>query len=116
MCANQTLSHIGAGGSSPGTRATAAGYVWNAIGETIAQGYATPQDVVNGWRGSSPHWTILMSATYRDIGVAYVACTGQTRRHYWTAMVANSTRSATPVSTPTTGPSSVPTPKAWKTL
>ncbi|MFN8424216.1 MAG: CAP domain-containing protein [Anaerolineae bacterium] len=111
MCANQTLSHIGAGGSTPGTRATAAGYPWFAVGETIGQGFPSPQDIVNGWRGSSPHWTILMSATYRDIGVAYAPCAGALRRHYWTAMVANSRSAATPAGPagPTAPPTRTPT-------
>lgn len=98
MCTNQILSHSGAGGSSPGTRATAAGYPWFAVGETIAQGYTTPAAVVAGFKGSPSHWTILMSASYRDIGAGYVSCDGRARRHYWTLMVANSRSAATPVS------------------
>lgn len=107
MCATQTLSHTGAGGSTPGSRITAAGYNWSALGETIAQGYPTPQDVVNGWKGSAPHWNILMSTAYRDIGVGYVSCDGHARRHYWTVDVANSSSPATPVGSPE--PSSTPT-------
>lgn len=98
MCTNQILSHSGSGGSSPSARATAAGYPWYAIGETIAQGYTTPAAVVAGFKGSPSHWTILMSASYRDIGAGYVSCDGRSRRHYWTLMVANSRSAATPVS------------------
>lgn len=108
MCAQQTMSHTGSGGSTPGSRATAAGYSWYAIGETIGQGFPTAQDIVDGWQGSPPHWTILTSATYRDIGVGYAACTGLPRRHYWTAVIANSSRAATPVGAPAGGATSTP--------
>lgn len=107
MCANQTLSHTGSGGSTPGGRVTAAGYSWFAVGETIGQGFPTAQDIVDGWHGSPPHWTILTSATYRDIGVGYVACDGRPRRHYWAAIVANSRSAATPVGAPP--PAATPT-------
>lgn len=113
MCANRILSHYGAGGSSPGTRATAQGYVWNAIGETLAQGYTTPSSVVlNGWKRSSGHWTILMSSRYRDIGVGYVQCSG-TRLHYWTVMVGNSPYAPVPIGGDTGGaPTNTPLPTA----
>ncbi len=114
MCANRTLSHYGVGGSTPGNRATAQGYPWNAIGETLAQGYTTPSSVVlSGWKRGSGHWTILMSSRYRDIGVAYVLCSG-TRLHYWTVMVGNSASAPIPIggsggSSPTNTPVPVAT-------
>lgn len=114
MCANRTLSHYGSGGSTPGTRATAAGYPWFAIGETLAQGYTTPSSVVlNGWRRSSGHWNILMSSRYRDIGVGYVLCSGS-RLHYWTVMVGNSSSPAIPIGDDGggTAPTSTPPPTA----
>lgn len=36
MLAQNTFSHTGANGSTPGTRATAAGYQWTTVGENIA--------------------------------------------------------------------------------
>jgi len=116
MCTNQILSHSGSGGSTPGRRATAAGYPWFAVGETVAQGFTTPAAVVAGFKGSAPHWNILMSASYRDIGAGYVACDGRVRRHYWTLMVGNSRSPATPVSggagttLPTATPEAQPAP------
>ena len=114
MCSNRTLSHYGVGGSTPGTRATAQGYVWNAVGETLAQGFTTPSSVVlNGWRRSSGHWNILMSTRYRDIGVAYVRCSGS-RLHYWTVLVGNSRSAAIPIGGGSGGspPTATPRPSA----
>jgi len=113
MCASRTLSHYGPGGSTPGSRATAEGYVWTAIGETLAQGYTTPTRVVlDGWRRSAGHWSILMSSRYRDIGAAYVRCSG-TRQHYWGLLVGNSPYPARPIEGGgDPEPSSTPSPTA----
>ncbi len=112
MCQTQRLSHIGSGGSTVATRISAQGYRWRALGETIAQGYGSPAAVVAGWRGSSPHWNILMSSSYRDIGVAYQACPGRARRHYWNVDVANSSSAAQPIGGGggTTNPTATPQP------
>jgi len=85
MVAHNFFSHTGSDGSTLGTRATAAGYVWSSLGENIAAGQATVAIVVDGWMKSDGHCANLMNANFRDIGVACVAGNASnTYRTYWT--------------------------------
>lgn len=68
-------------GSSMRERVERAGYTeWTALAENIAFGYATPEDVMAGWMGSSGHRANILNATYRDLGVG-LALRGTTP--YW---------------------------------
>lgn len=85
MVTHNFFSHTGSDGSTLGTRATAAGYVWSSLGENIAAGQATVTEVVDGWMKSDGHCANLMNPGYRDIGVACVAgSSSNTYRTYWT--------------------------------
>ena len=85
MVTHNFFSHTGSDGSTLGSRATAAGYTWSALGENIAAGQGTVAEVVDGWMKSDGHCANLMNANYRDIGVACVAGnSGTTYRTYWT--------------------------------
>ena len=57
------------------------GLSFRTAGENIAKGYSTPQAVVNGWMNSSGHRANILNASYRQIGVGYVA-----QGNYWTQM------------------------------
>lgn len=87
--ANQNyFSHTGSDGSSPSSRASAAGYPLP-VGENIAAGQATPQDVVNAWLSSPGHRANMLDCSYRSLGVGYVYDQNDTfgpYRHYWTQM------------------------------
>ena len=87
MAANNFVSHIGSDGSSPWDRIRREDYPLAAGGETIAAGYPDPSSVVAGWKGSLPHWSILMGE-YQDIGVGYAFNASSYFRHYWTADLA----------------------------
>jgi uncharacterized protein YkwD len=51
-------------------RDAAAGYTgWSSIGENIAAGYATPQDVVAGWMASPGHRANILSPRFTEIGI-----------------------------------------------
>ena len=85
MVNHNFFSHTGSDGSTLGSRATAAGYVWSSLGENIAAGQSTVAEVVDGWMKSDGHCANLMNAKFRDIGVACVAGNaGTTYRTYWT--------------------------------
>src|SRR5262249_12612493 len=49
MATNNYFSHTNLQGKNPGERITAAGYIWSAYGENIAEGYSTEQSVMDGW-------------------------------------------------------------------
>ena len=81
MNANGFFSHTGSDGSSPPDRVTREGYVWAAVGETIARGQSTPERVVDAWLASDGHCAILMSTRYTELGA------GEASR-YWTLVFA----------------------------
>jgi len=88
MQTNDTLSHTGAGGSTAGTRASAAGYVWRAIGENIAAGQPDLAAVIAGWLASPGHCANLMNPNFADAALALKPGTSSNRyRTWWTLML-----------------------------
>jgi uncharacterized protein YkwD/chitodextrinase len=56
-------------------RVQACGYTGGGMGENIAYGYPTPQDVMTGWLNSPGHKANIENATYRVIGVGAAGST-----------------------------------------
>ncbi len=51
-------------------RVEAAGYTgWMTLGENIAAGQTTPQEVVAGWMDSDGHCSNIMEPAFTEIGV-----------------------------------------------
>ena len=59
-------------GSRPADRATAAGYEWRVVGENIAAGQPTPEEVATGWLRSLGHCHNIMDASFTEIGLSFV--------------------------------------------
>ncbi|WP_425256759.1 CAP domain-containing protein [Rubrivivax sp. RP6-9] len=88
MVAGDFFSHTGSDGSSAGTRAAAAGYSAGTWGENIAAGQPTVAAVMQAWMASPGHCANILRASYRDIGLACVAGTGDSRYGtYWTMVL-----------------------------
>jgi uncharacterized protein YkwD len=77
------FEHAGHDGSSPGQRVAEAGYSYRLIGENIASGPETPQEVVQGWLASPGHCQNLMDARFADMGIAYAVSRSGEPRIYW---------------------------------
>ena len=78
MSTTGNFSHNSSDGTSFSNRITAAGYTnWRALGENIAYGYTTEQDVFNGWIKSEGHCKNIMNASFKEMGAAKVGT-------YWT--------------------------------
>ena len=75
------FSHTSPTYGSPFQMIRAFGLSFRTAGENIAYGQRTPQAVMNGWMNSSGHRANILSASYTQIGVGYVA-----DGHYWTQM------------------------------
>jgi uncharacterized protein YkwD len=56
-------------GQQPWDRAKAAGYSWSYIGENIAAGQRSPQEVMNSWMNSPGHRENILSPNVTEIGV-----------------------------------------------
>lgn len=57
------------GHGDPASRISAAGFDWGTYGEAISTGYGTPWEAVWGWLASTEHCQILLSPSYRFIGI-----------------------------------------------
>jgi len=78
---NDFFSHQGSDGSSVGTRVQSAGYSWKSVGENIAFGQSTAQQVMNAWLNSAGHCANIMNASRDEMGIAR-------KGNYWTQVFA----------------------------
>ena len=61
------------------------GYGFNTyLGENIAAGYTTAQQVFDGWKSSPGHNANMLGANYTTIGIGRVYTAGSTYGWYWT--------------------------------
>ena len=83
MARHGFVAHEGSDGSSPGDRATRAGYRWRSIAENVAAGQTTARQVVQEWIRSPVHCAALMGADFTDMGVAYAVDMKSDAGIYW---------------------------------
>lgn len=92
MALQDYFEHTSPTGSTPGQRATAAGYRWSRVAENIGAGYTSAESVVQGWINSPGHRANLLDARVREIGVGYFFLANDTGsenwNHYWTQVFA----------------------------
>ena len=81
MVDNRYFSHTSPTYGTPFQMIRSFGLSYRSAGENIAYGPRTPQAVVNAWMNSSGHRANILSSSYTQIGVGYVA-----NGHYWTQM------------------------------
>jgi uncharacterized protein YkwD len=78
------MDHTGRDGSSPAARITRSGYRWREVGENLASGIMTPDEVVDGWLHSPEHCANLMDPLFSQMGVAFAVNPHDNRGVYWT--------------------------------
>jgi uncharacterized protein YkwD len=84
MASASFFGHNGPDGSTLVTRDEAAGYGgWLFLGENLAGGQTTPEQVVDAWMNSPSHRENILSSNARELGVGYVYQPGSTYGHYW---------------------------------
>jgi uncharacterized protein YkwD len=88
MAANGFMGHSGSDGSTAGERATRAGYRWRSVGENVAAGHPDADAVVQGWLESPEHCANIMSAQFRDMGVAFAPAPRSELRILWSQVFA----------------------------
>src|SRR4051812_13729334 len=86
MANHNYMDHTGPDGSTPADRVTRTGYKWQAIGENLASGILTPEEVVSGWVGSPHHCENLMTARFTQMSVAYAVNAASDNGIYWTQL------------------------------
>jgi uncharacterized protein YkwD len=86
MANHNYMDHTGRDGSTPGDRVTRSGYKWRAVGENLASGIVTPEEVVRGWVGSPHHCENLMTPEFTQMSVAYAVSSTSSAGIYWTQL------------------------------
>ena len=88
MAQGDFFSHTSLNGDRPWDRAEDEGYTARSMGENIAAGQRTPQQVVQGWINSPGHRRNLLNPSYTELGVGYFELENDTGRvnynRYWT--------------------------------
>jgi uncharacterized protein YkwD len=84
MATQNYFSHVEKNRSSVGDRATREGYKWRLIGENIATGQASAEQVVSGWLSSPHHCANIMEPGFADMGAAYFVNPNSDTVIYWT--------------------------------
>ncbi|WP_229356629.1 CAP domain-containing protein [Streptomyces sp. UNOB3_S3] len=69
MAERHFFGHTDPGGADPGARISAAGYRWDAYGENIARGQATPAAVMDAWMRSAGHRENILDCSFKEMGV-----------------------------------------------
>lgn len=88
MARNNYFAHEGKDGRSVADRVKAEAYRWSRVGENIATGQGTAQQVVRGWLSSPGHCANIMNADFSEMGAAYVYEPASESGIYWTQVFA----------------------------
>jgi uncharacterized protein YkwD len=80
MAANNNLSHEGSDGSDVAKRVKKRGYLYEEIGENIADGQVSVEEVMRTWMNSPPHKENIL-ANFTEMGAAVVP--DGSGRKYW---------------------------------
>lgn len=85
MAEEDFFSHSGSDGDRVGDRARDAGYDWAMVGENIAAGQNTPEEVVQAWADSPGHRANMLNEDFTEIGVGFIEDDdGVGYGEYWT--------------------------------
>ncbi len=71
MARNSFMEHEGRDGSTPADRVSRTGYDWRSVGENIAMGQTTPEQVVAEWVKSPDHCANIMAPRFTQMGIAF---------------------------------------------
>jgi uncharacterized protein YkwD len=88
MAQHDYFEHEDLGGHTPADRVRAVGYREKLVGENIAYGPQSADEVMQGWLQSPGHCENIMDARFAEMGVAFAA--GQASKHglYWVQVLA----------------------------
>jgi uncharacterized protein YkwD len=88
MARHNYFEHEDLAGHSPAERVRASGYQEKLVGENIAYGPRSAEEVVRGWLDSPGHCENIMDERFSEVGLAYVAGTGAKPGLYWVQVFA----------------------------
>lgn len=83
MARQDYFEHVDLNGNTPADRLRATGYREKLIGENIAYGPTSAQEVVAGWLHSTGHCENIMDPRFVEMGLAVAPGSGSRRGLYW---------------------------------
>lgn len=86
MATHGYMDHTAQDGSTPADRVTRAGYPWRLVGENLASGISSADEVVSGWLSSPHHCANVMDAQYTQMGIAFSVNLDAPAGVYWTEL------------------------------
>lgn len=88
MAELEFFGHTGPEGVQIGERVDDRGYSWSVVGENIAAGQNSVDQVVDGWLSSPGHCANIMSAEFTEMGAARIEAPGSQYCPFWTQVFA----------------------------
>lgn len=88
MAASGRFAHEAPDGSTPRQRVARAGYEAAMVGENIAAGPTSADEVVHGWLASPGHCANTMTRGFTEMGVAFAVDLESDAGIYWTQVLA----------------------------
>jgi uncharacterized protein YkwD len=88
MAEHNYFEHVDLAGKSPADRVRAVGYKEKLVGENIAYGPGSVEEVVQGWLDSPGHCENIMDPRFAQMGIAYSAGRTSRRGLYWVQLLA----------------------------
>ncbi len=88
MATHDYFEHEDRTGQTPADRVRATGYKEKLVGENIAYGPQTVDEVVRGWLGSVGHCENIMDPRFAQMGLAYAAGRGSRHGLFWVQVLA----------------------------
>ena len=93
MAEHEYFEHQDLSGHSPADRVRALGYREKLVGENIAYGPRSPEEVVRGWLDSPDHCENVMDPRFAEMGIAYAVgpapAPDSGRGLYWVQVLAD---------------------------
>jgi len=88
MAEHNYFEHVDQAGHSPADRVRAVGYREKLVGENIAYGPQSVEEVVQGWLDSPDHCENIMDPRFAEMGLAYAAGQSARRGLFWVQLLA----------------------------
>jgi uncharacterized protein YkwD len=88
MAEHNYFEHEDLTGRSPADRVRAVGYREKLVGENIAYGPKSAEEVVQGWLDSTGHCENIMDPRFAEMGIAFAAGHSAKRGLYWVQLLA----------------------------
>lgn len=87
MARHNYFEHEDLAGHSPADRVRAVGYQEKLVGENIAYGPTSADEVVQGWLDSPGHCENIMDPRFAEMGIAYAPGQSSRRGLYWVQLL-----------------------------